>query len=228
MSHLRVAVAQHEADSLLDRRKYWYKPVAMVGGQAYSISEGEALPFKLGKRIIASKEDAARGRGGFLLYECAARALQAALVRPKGKLATATKAVLRVTASRACAPADAKWPTAGGVWAYEVITPISIALESQTWMEDPSLASLWLPASPPGLCKQCALGERTCVQVRNRLEMGAPPAKGKSTSRGGACSASGSRDPKFSSQAATTPVCAAVDEWAPPSEQSTLDARAFM
>ena len=96
----------------------------MLGGQAYAISEGEALPFKLGKRLVASHVQAARGRGGFLLYECAARALQAALVRPRGKLASATKAVLRVTAARPCTPTDAKWPTAGGVWAYEVITPV--------------------------------------------------------------------------------------------------------
>ena len=60
-----------------------------------------------------------------------------------------------------------------------MITPVAIALEQQTWMEDRSLAAMWLPASPPGLCKQCALGEKTCVQVRNHLEMGAPPKKGK-------------------------------------------------
>ena len=44
--------------------------------------------------------------------------MQAALVRPKGKLAYASKAVLRVTASRPCAPASSRWPTAGGVWAF--------------------------------------------------------------------------------------------------------------
>ena len=104
-------------------------------------------------------------------------ARQAALVRPKGRLAAAGKGVLRVTASRPCAPRTAHWPTAGGVWAFELLVPVAIAIEQQTWMDDPSLASLWLPASPPGMCKQCALGERTCVQVRNRLEMGAPPPK---------------------------------------------------
>ena len=182
LSHLRVAVAQHECDSLYERRKYWYKPVALLGGVAYSIAEGEALIFKIGKRMLAANEGAnsqARGKGGFLIYECAARALQAALVRPKGKLAHATKAVLRVTASRPCAPTQSKWPTSAGVWAFEMITPVAIALEQQTWMEDRSLAAMWLPASPPGLCKQCALGEKTCVQVRNHLEMGAPPKKGK-------------------------------------------------
>ena len=180
LSHLRVAVAQHEADSLFERRKYWYKPVAMLGGIAYSIAEGEALPFKLGKRMLAANSGAApnaRAMGGFVVYDCAARALQAALVRPKGKLAHASKAVLRVTASRECAPAHSRWPTEGGVWAFEMIMPTSIALEQQTWMEDRALASLWLPGAPSGMCKQCALGERTCVQVRSHLEMGAPPPK---------------------------------------------------
>ena len=85
------------------------------------------------------------------------------LARHPPRLVTA---VLRVTASRPVAPAQSKWPTAAGVWAFEVIVPVSLALEAQTWMEDRSLASLWLPASPPGLCKQCALGERVCVQTR--------------------------------------------------------------
>jgi hypothetical protein len=187
LSHLRVAVAQHEADSLFGRRKYWYKPVALLGGIPYSITEGEALPFKFGKRMLAANDGATsrqRSKGGFLVYECAARALQAALVRPRGKLATSTKAVLRVTASRPCAPPQSKWPTEGGLWAFEVIVPVSIALEAQTWMEDKSLGSLWLPASPPGLCKQCALGERVCVQVRSHLEMGQPPRSNR-TSGGG-------------------------------------------
>ena len=178
LSHLRVAVAQNETDSLFARRKYWYKPVALLAGQAYSICEGDALPFRLGKRMVAGNEAASAGsasRNGFLVYECAARAMQAAVVRPKGRLASASKAVLRVTATRPCAPDAARWPTSGGMWAFEVIVPISIAIEQQTWMDDPSLASLWLPGSPPGLCKQCALGERTCVQVRTKLMVGQPP-----------------------------------------------------
>ena len=178
LSHLRVAVAQNETDSLFARRKYWYKPVALLAGQPYSISEGDALPFRLGKRMVAGNEAASAGsasRNGFLVYECAARAMQAAVVRPKGRLASASKAVLRVTATRPCAPDAARWPTSGGMWAFEVIVPISIAIEQQTWMDDPSLASLWLPGSPPGLCKQCALGERTCVQVRTKLMVGQPP-----------------------------------------------------
>jgi hypothetical protein len=154
--------------------------LACCCGAAYSIAEGEALAFKMGKRMVAANETPSGSRtrggtGGFVVYDCAARALQAALVRPKGKLAHATKAVLRLTASRPCPPANAKWPTAGGVWAFEVIVPVAIAIEQQTWMEDAELATLWLPGAPAGRCKQCALGERTCVQVRNRLEMGAPP-----------------------------------------------------
>ena len=198
LANLRTAIAQQEADSLWERRRYWYKPVAMLAGQPYSISEGEALHFCLGKRMIAGNDGAtsrARAKSGFLVYDCASRALQAALVRPRGRLASATKAVLRVTATRPCAPADAKWPTVGGVWAFEVIVPVSIALEQQTWMEDRSLASLWLPASPAGMCKQCALGERACVQVRNHLQMGQPPgmvARGaKGGKGGGACGQGG-------------------------------------
>lgn len=177
-----ASLAREGRAAMLTRRLTRPRLVLATATEAYSIAEGEALPFRMGKRMLTTNEGAtsrARGKGGFLVYECAARALQAALVRPKGKLATATKAVLRVTASRPCAPPHSKWPTNGGVWAFEVIVPVSIAVEQQTWMEDRTLASLWLPASPPGLCKQCALGERVCVQVRNHLEMGQPPAKGK-------------------------------------------------
>lgn len=135
------------------------------------------MSFVIGKRMLVSHEPnpKARRKGGFLVYECAARALQAALYRPRGRLASATKAVLRVRAARPCAPPSSQWPTVGGVWAFEVIIPESIALEHQTWMDDRSLAAMWLPASPPGLCRQCALGSRVCVQVRNSLEMGQPP-----------------------------------------------------
>jgi hypothetical protein len=62
--------------------------------------------------------------------------MQAALHKPKGKLAASTKAVLRVTASRQCAPEGARWPTRGGVWAFEVIVPVAIAIEQQAWMDD--------------------------------------------------------------------------------------------
>ena len=59
--------------------------------------------------------------------------------------------------------------------------PLGIAIEQQAWMEERALASLWLPASPPGMCKQCALGERTCVQVRTKLMVGQPPPNKPST-----------------------------------------------
>ena len=228
LSHLRLAVAQHETDSLFDRRKYWYKPVAMLGGQPYSIMEGEALPFKLGKRMIAAHEAAtseARAKGGFLVYDCAARALQSALVRPKGKLASATKAVLRVTATRPCAPLDSKWPTEGGVWAFEVIVPVAIALEQQTWMEDRSLATLWLPASPPGLCKQCALGERTCVQVRNHLQMGAPPPKPKAKAAGASKASAGKLTGAGSSAAANSEGDV---EWGSRPSREGLDSQSYL
>ena len=139
MGPLQVAVAQHRANSLFERRKYWYKPVALVGGACYSIAEGEAVIFVMGKRMLTHNDGQtrrARNKPGYLVYDCASRAMQAALHKPKGKLAASTKAVLRVTASRSCAPEGARWPTRGGVWAFEVIVPVAIAIEQQAWMDD--------------------------------------------------------------------------------------------
>lgn len=184
------------------------------------------MPFRIGKRMLAANEGTtrqARNKSGFLVYDCASRALQAALVRPKGKLASAPKAVLRVTATRPCAPATSKWPTEGGVWAFEVIVPVSIALEPQTWMEDKSLASLWLPGSPAGLCKQCALGERTCLQVRNHLQMGQPPAKANTKARGGGGGAAPAAVPQADLDDAEDA------EWTrQPGEKAELDFRSFV
>ena len=107
MGPLQVAVAQHRANSLFERRKYWYKPVALVGGACYSIAEGEAVIFVMGKRMLTHNDGQtrrARKKPGYLVYDCASRAMQAALHKPKGKLAASTKAVLRVTVSRPCAP----------------------------------------------------------------------------------------------------------------------------
>ena len=42
-------------------------------------------------------------------------------------------------------------------------------------MEEKGQCLRWLPGSPPGLCRQCALADRVCVQVRTRHESGAPP-----------------------------------------------------
>ena len=122
LADLQAATAQQRADALFGKRKFWYKPVALLGGGIYSIAEGEAVSFVIGKRMLVTHEPnpTARKKGGFLVYECASRALQAALYRPRGRLASATKAVLRVRASRPCAPPSSRWPTAGGVWAFEV------------------------------------------------------------------------------------------------------------
>ena len=35
----------------------------------------------------------------------------------------------------------------------------------------------WLPTTQPGLCRVCAMDERTCVQVRNAAPVGEPPAR---------------------------------------------------
>ena len=48
--------------------------------------------------------------------------------------------------SRPCAPEGARWPTRGGVWAFEVIVPVAIAIE-----------------------------QRTCIQCRTHLEVGEVP-----------------------------------------------------
>ena len=98
--------------------------------------------------------------------------------------------------------------------------PVSIALEQQTWMDKPSMASMWLPASPPGLCKQCALGERACVQIRNHLEMGQPPQFLRRPER----AAVGG-----SSAAAIAAHGHADDEWAPHHRDPVeLDHRSFV
>ena len=112
-----------------------------------------------------------------------AAALRMALKRPsaicRGAVADAAQLALPVDGAKGGAVAKAhpslRVQSADGAWAFETMTPLSIALEQQAWMDDASLSSCWMPDQPPGLCKQCALGERVCLQVRNRLEMGAPP-----------------------------------------------------
>ena len=139
LANLRTAIAQQEADSLWERRRYWYKPVAMLAGQPYSISEGEALHFCLGKRMIAGNDGAtSRARAK---SDSSCTTAQAVRCRPRwsGRAAASPRRPRLSCESPPRglrAPADAKWPTVGGVWAFEVIVPVSIALEQQTWMED--------------------------------------------------------------------------------------------
>lgn len=91
---------------------------------------------------------------------------QEIVCRRKGKLAHAHLGVLRVRASRECPPSGAEWPTPIGRWAFKVMVPIAVALERQSWMEKEKNSKTWLPNSQPGLCRQCALGDRSCVHLR--------------------------------------------------------------
>ena len=128
-----------------------------------------------------------------------------------------------MTVSRPVAPADYEWPTSNGTWAFEVLVPVSIAIEQQTWMEHRTMAAMWLPASPPGMCKQCALGERVCIQTRNRLDVGEPPRRPRR--RASAHGAHGAR---------TSPVPTSTDgeesdgSMPPPTPEPLLDYRCFV
>ena len=86
-------------------------------------------------------------------------------------------AVLRVRATRPCAPKHEQWPTSSGVWAFSVVQPVAVALEKQEWMSYDKCCDRWLPTTQPGLCRVCAMDERTCVQVRNAAPVGEPPAR---------------------------------------------------
>ncbi len=170
-------VAQQRAALLFSRRAWWYKPVAMLGGRCYSIQEGESVHFTLGKRMLVDhlQPSLTRPKCGFMVYDCAARALKSTVGQRKGRLAAAHIGVLRVRARQPCAPADAMWPTPSGVWAFRVIVPVAVALEQQTWMEEVPGASTWCPATLSGHCEQCAMRDVTCVQARDALSSRASP-----------------------------------------------------
>ena len=72
-------------------------------------------------------------------------------------------------------PLLARWgPTPKGAWAFRVCIPVDVAVERQGWMDDARQRGKWLPACPPGLCRACAMG-KTCIQMRAKREVGAPP-----------------------------------------------------
>ena len=173
---MQRTIAQQRAALLFSRRAWWYKPVAMLGGRCYSIQEGESVHFTLGKRMLVDhlQPSLTRPKCGFMVYDCAARALKSTAGQRKGRLAAAQIGVLRVRARQPCAPVDAMWPTPSGVWAFRVIVPVAVALEQQTWMEEVPGASTWCPATLAGHCEQCAMRDVTCVQVRDALSPRAP------------------------------------------------------
>ena len=151
--------------ALHTERRWWYKPVAIISGRCYSITEGCALEFVLGKRMPCEQLQRGQAKSGFLVYDCAARALQETICRRKDQFAHAHLGVLRVRASRECPPSGAEWPSASGRWAFKVIVPSSVALQRQLWMQNEEKCRSWLPSSKPGLCRQCALGDRSCVHA---------------------------------------------------------------
>ena len=67
--------------------------------------------------------------------------------------------------------------------AFGVLHPVSVALEKQEWMSYDKCCDRWLPTTTPGLCRACALDERTCVQLRNAAPVGEPPAHPTSARR---------------------------------------------
>ena len=53
----------------------------MVGNQLFSITDGEAVEFKLGKTMLCAQQPSPPRKAGYLLHDCAARALQEAVFR---------------------------------------------------------------------------------------------------------------------------------------------------
>ena len=120
------------------------------------------------------------------MYDCAARALLEAMCvrasdppRESGRRlgGSGAVAVLRLRATRPCAPRHEEWPTGSGVWAFSVVQPVAVALERQEWMSYEKCCERWLPATQPGLCRACAMGDCTCVQARNAAPVGEPPSR---------------------------------------------------
>jgi hypothetical protein len=66
---LQLALYQQQSEHLFSIRKWWYKPVAVVGSQLYSIADGEAVEFVIGKRMLCAQVAA----GKLLPYSCCHR-----------------------------------------------------------------------------------------------------------------------------------------------------------
>jgi hypothetical protein len=185
LGELQCAVRRQRAQELFSERRWWYKPVMRRGARYFMLKEGEPVEFILGKRMLCEQNSGPR-REGFLVYDCAARALLEAMcastsnpLRESGRRlgGGGAVAVLRVRATRPCAPKHEQWPTSSGVWAFSVLQPVAVALEKQEWMSYEKCCDRWLPTTQPGLCRVCAMDERTCVQVRNAAPVGEPPAR---------------------------------------------------
>ena len=167
MVRLRAELSQRQADSLFEHRRWWYKPVAIASGKYYSMGESVPVNFVIGKRMVCEQLSQDRApKLGFLVFDCAARALEHAIER-RGRHPLSHIAGLRVRVREPRAPSTSHWPTNNGSWAFRVMTPEAIALEWQTWMAEEREGINWLPNRASGHCRQCALGDKTCVQARN-------------------------------------------------------------
>ena len=190
LEEVQRAVRRQRARELYETRRWWYKPVARRGNKLYSLTSssgeggGEPIEYVLGKRMLCEHVPGPHRKQGFLVYDCAARALLEALctrasspLREGGRrLGCGNVAVLRLRATRPCAPDGEAWPTRRGVWAFGVLHPVAVALEKQQWMSYDRCCERWLPTTTSGLCRACALDDKCCVQLRNQAPVGEPPA----------------------------------------------------
>ncbi len=167
MGRLRGELGQRQADALFDERRWWFQPVAVVSGKYYSLGQGTAVQYYIGRRMVCEQLPPGEvPKLGFLVFDCAARALEHAIER-RGRFPLAHVAVLRVRVKEPRAPASARWPTQNGAWAFRILTPEAVAVEWQAWMADEREGVYWQPNRPAGHCRQCALGDKSCIHARN-------------------------------------------------------------
>lgn len=95
---IKLAIVEQQRAHLASIRRWWYKPVAILGNQLFSIEDGQAVEFVIGKRMMCAMQAEPPRKVGYLVYDCVARALQQCVLRPKGRLTAAPLAVLRVQA----------------------------------------------------------------------------------------------------------------------------------
>ena len=188
MERIQAAVRDVKAKELFKSRSFWYKPVALVGGRVVSIEEGTRLEYIMGKRMLCDQRQGEVRRHalweaaglpsaptdrrwgpaprqkeahGFLVFDCAARALQHAIthVTPGSRMRAAQHGVLRVRVKGEVAPKGVEWPTAKGAWAFRVCILVDVAVERQVDGR-PRQRGKWLPACPPGSAARARWGRR--------------------------------------------------------------------
>ncbi|KAL3908075.1 MAG: hypothetical protein SGPRY_009937, partial [Prymnesium sp.] len=184
---IKLAIVEQQRAHLASIRRWWYKPVAILGNQLFSIEDGQAVEFVIGKRMMCAMQAEPPRKVGYLVYDCVARALQQCVLRPKGRLTAAPLAMLTAWGeedhrssgyrglqmlttwdayySGADCFGQVSQPCAprASRWPTESgvwafkVRHSGLSIEHQSWME---LEKQWRPTSAPGLCRQCALAER--------------------------------------------------------------------